>query len=748
MVPRLPEEAFIALLRSVYRNARHCNRARLTPRPPRLSALNCRTLRRYASTGAGDHDDGATRRGKTKTKEIAVLGGGITGLTTAHYLARYAPDAHVTLYEASDRLGGWIDAASVPAGNGREGEVLLQRGPRMLRSGSSSNRYDDLVLYDVIASLNLQGAMRHPSGSSGSRYLFYPDHLVKLPSGEPTLGGILETARSFLREPLWDGCMGAALSFRRKNDVSGLTVISDKFAALQNARRNGNGNYVLERLERRLARDESVAAFLGRVLGDERPVRNIVSGMLHGIYGGDAHRLSAKHTVLDRLWYQFASPRPRGQVWMPRKDWFLLYELMDGAGAASANADEIVRMAERALGWKLLAFDDGLVTLVRALVEDLERQGNVTVKCGEPVTSVANGSGHVLIETPKTGGQPAKYDHVISTLFSKHLTQVAQPASSLPSLAETHAVTIMVVNLWYPGQDLLANNHGFGYLVPTSTPDNDEGALGVLFDSDLATDPARSPPGTKLTVMLGGHHWDGYRYLPNVDTGIAMAMSVVRKHLGIEPGTTATEVHARAKLCRDCLPQHFVGHRPRMAAAHDELRAAFGGRLSVAGPSYTAIGVVPAMRAGWEAAMRVARPRSAALWFANAHKNPDAEWRAWCVSTLLEGEGETEGGQQQQQREEELVGHTGLEEFAVYEAAAMMPVWKKDLYFRRWTRPERRFTDSEGRWIEREQEQEDEEEGEEEQEPETDGEQKVRVDKKSFRVQPPGSGDVLHKDRT
>ncbi|RYO83579.1 hypothetical protein DL766_010186 [Monosporascus sp. MC13-8B] len=748
MVPRLPEEAFIALLRSVYRNARHCNRARLTPRPPRLSALNCRTLRRYASTGAGDHDDGATRRGKTKTKEIAVLGGGITGLTTAHYLARYAPDAHVTLYEASDRLGGWIDAASVPAGNGREGEVLLQRGPRMLRSGSSSNRYDDLVLYDVIASLNLQGAMRHPSGSSGSRYLFYPDHLVKLPSGEPTLGGILETARSFLREPLWDGCMGAALSFRRKNDVSGLTVISDKFAALQNARRNGNGNYVLERLERRLARDESVAAFLGRVLGDERPVRNIVSGMLHGIYGGDAHRLSAKHTVLDRLWYQFASPRPRGQVWMPRKDWFLLYELMDGAGAASANADEIVRMAERALGWKLLAFDDGLVTLVRALVEDLERQGNVTVKCGEPVTSVANGSGHVLIETPKTGGQPAKYDHVISTLFSKHLTQVAQPASSLPSLAETHAVTIMVVNLWYPGQDLLANNHGFGYLVPTSTPDNDEGALGVLFDSDLATDPARSPPGTKLTVMLGGHHWDGYRYLPNVDTGIAMAMSVVRKHLGIEPGTTATEVHARAKLCRDCLPQHFVGHRPRMAAAHDELRAAFGGRLSVAGPSYTAIGVVPAMRAGWEAAMRVARPRSAALWFANAHKNPDAEWRAWCVSTLLEGEGETEGGQQQQQREEELVGHTGLEEFAVYEAAAMMPVWKKDLYFRTWTRPERRFTDSEGRWIEREQEQEDEEEGEEEQEPETDGEQKVRVDKKSFRVQPPGSGDVLHKDRT
>lgn len=219
---------------------------------------------------------------------------------------------------------------------------------------------------------------------------------------------------------------------------------------------------------------------------------------------------------------------------------------------------------------------------------------------------------------------------MISTIFSKHLAGLVQhdDVSLLPALAETHAVTIMVVNLWYPGRDLLAHNHGFGYLVPDSAPDNDEGALGVLFDSDLdpaspaanswkePPSPFSSPPGTKLTVMLGGHHWDGWVHFPDEAAGIAMAKSAVWKHLGIHADEP---VQARAKLCRDCLPQHFVGHRDRMGEAHHQLAAAFQGRLSVAGPSYTTVGVVPAMRAGWEAALRVARPFHTRLWVGKLH---------------------------------------------------------------------------------------------------------------------------------
>lgn len=227
--------------------------------------------------------------------------------------------------------------------------------------------------------------MRHPVGPSSSRYIFYPDHLVKLPSPADLTSpsGLLSTIQGVTNEPLFDGCFGAGLNlFTKTGSFSGLMPwrVDDRLESSLRKQQErwfgtGKGNNG----------DESVGAFLTRLFGgDDRPVRNLVSAVLHGIYGGDAWRLSAKHTILDRLWYQAAAPRPKDQVWMPRKDWFLLFELMDGGGPINANADAIVAMAERAVdgGWSLLAFEDGLVTLVRALVKDLQRRANVEVRTG------------------------------------------------------------------------------------------------------------------------------------------------------------------------------------------------------------------------------------------------------------------------------------------------------------------------------------------------------------------------------
>jgi len=64
-------------------------------------------------------------------QRIAVIGGGITGLTAAYCLSK-RQDISVTLYEGSDRLGGWIQSKHVDVPGGR---VLFELGPRTLRPG-------------------------------------------------------------------------------------------------------------------------------------------------------------------------------------------------------------------------------------------------------------------------------------------------------------------------------------------------------------------------------------------------------------------------------------------------------------------------------------------------------------------------------------------------------------------------------------------------------------------------------------
>ena len=69
---------------------------------------------------------------------IAVLGGGITGLSSALYLSRRFPQTSIILLEGSSRTGGWIRSrrVSVKDGSGNEAQILLEAGPRTLRPNS------------------------------------------------------------------------------------------------------------------------------------------------------------------------------------------------------------------------------------------------------------------------------------------------------------------------------------------------------------------------------------------------------------------------------------------------------------------------------------------------------------------------------------------------------------------------------------------------------------------------------------
>lgn len=71
---------------------------------------------------------------------IVVLGGGITGLSSAFHLSRRFPQALITLLEQNPRLGGWISSERVTVrdAHGREANVVLEAGPRTLRPNAKS----------------------------------------------------------------------------------------------------------------------------------------------------------------------------------------------------------------------------------------------------------------------------------------------------------------------------------------------------------------------------------------------------------------------------------------------------------------------------------------------------------------------------------------------------------------------------------------------------------------------------------
>lgn len=176
----------------------------------------------------------------------------------------------------------------------------------------------------------------------------------------------------------------------------------------------------------------------------------------------------------------------------------------------------------------------------------------------------------------------------------------------LPSLAEIPSVSIMVVNLFYPKEIQKPRGQGLGYLIPrTVAPEmNPERALGVFFDSDVnGWEPDEPKGGTKLTVLMGGHYYGTELDPPSEDEAIRQAKAVLERHLGIPHDTPA---FATARLAKNCIPQANVGHGHRLMRARAALTTDFGGRLAVAGGAYSRIGVMGALRAGHDAARKIA----------------------------------------------------------------------------------------------------------------------------------------------
>ncbi len=259
------------------------------------------------------------------TKDIIVIGGGISGLAAAHRLTELnragSLDLRVTLLDASDRLGGVI--ATEHTGN-----LLLELGP-------DSYITDKPAALRLCERLGLTDRLIAPQHAGLKLYTVHRGALEPLPEGfllmAPTRVG------SVLRSPLfsWGGKVRMGL---------------EPFIS----RRSDDG-------------DESLASFVRRRLGRE-VLERVAQPLIGGIYASDPETLSLAATMP-----RFPEmERTHGSVIL---------------GTRRAQKRRAEATDETGARWSLfVSIDGGMEVLVRRIEEALEPG---TVRRGETVRDLS-----------------------------------------------------------------------------------------------------------------------------------------------------------------------------------------------------------------------------------------------------------------------------------------------------------------------------------------------------------------------
>jgi protoporphyrinogen/coproporphyrinogen III oxidase len=168
-------------------------------------------------------------------KPVAIIGGGITGLTTAFRLQR--KNIPVTLYEASDRVGGVIQTV-------RRDGYLAEFGPNTLLETSAK-------VSALIDDLGLKSRRLYSDPIANNRYVVRDRCLINMP----------ESPFGFIATPLF-------------SSAAKLRLLLEPF---------------VRRVDQ--SREESVAQFVRRRLGPEF-LDHAVDALVGGIYAGDPEKLS------------------------------------------------------------------------------------------------------------------------------------------------------------------------------------------------------------------------------------------------------------------------------------------------------------------------------------------------------------------------------------------------------------------------------------------------------------------------
>ncbi|XP_043391491.1 protoporphyrinogen oxidase isoform X2 [Chelonia mydas] len=492
-------------------------------------------------------------------RTVAVVGGGISGLTACYQLARSPNAPKIILLEGSGRLGGWLHSTRTEDG------AVFEHGPRGIRPAGSVGKNTLLMVSELGLDADvLPVPGDHPA--SKNRYLYVSGALHRLPS---SIGGVLRTVPPFTRPLLWSGLHELAAP-------------------------------------RGTQLDETIHSFVSRRFGKE--LADIaIDSLCRGVFAGDCRALSVR-SCFPAL---FEAERRRRSV-------ILGMALGGGKGPALDSALSRRARDERWSQWSLRG---GMETLPEALQDFLRRHG-VEMHCHARLQRLERTAAECWQITLEDGSVRADHviSAIPARALAVLLPSWAEPLAQ--ELRGIEAVSVGVVNLQYNGATLPITGFGhlvpsfedrslLGIVYDSVAFPEQNGTGGPSVRLTVSTPPCSHQGGVPVAeepgvnvhrssrgpwqpepwsqgakVMLGGAWFEeGFgdpEMVPEARL-LSCAKEAVRAHLGLAAEPSCTIVKA-------CIPQYTLGHWQRTETISRYLERE-GLPLSLIGASYQGVSV-------------------------------------------------------------------------------------------------------------------------------------------------------------
>jgi oxygen-dependent protoporphyrinogen oxidase len=337
-------------------------------------------------------------------RHVVIIGGGITGLSAAFFLKRFAQragaDIRVSLIEADDHVGGKIKTY-------RDHGLVVEAGPDSILARKQAG-------VRLIRELGIAAEMVGMPSDAGGVYVLHEGRLVPFPT--PTMLGIPADWRA-LATPL----LSVGGKLRALTDL----VLPRQFTG----------------------EDESLGHFLRRRLGNEL-VDRLAEPMMAGIYAGKADDLSLLATFP-----QLAELEKKHR------------SLILGAMRQRRSAPPAHRETEVSLFVTLRA---GLQTLIERLYDTLQPTTAIHTRTRAVELAQTAGSKYRVIVTSSGQRNTLVADAVILTVPTFEAAALLKKLTPAASRLETIGyVSTATVVLAYPSH-AAPDFDGSGFLVPRS----------------------------------------------------------------------------------------------------------------------------------------------------------------------------------------------------------------------------------------------------------------------------------------